>query len=55
MVNQHTVTMTFVNSYLEQLLHSQNNMFSKHREDVFFYIVNVKVVVLVETVDLVLD
>ena len=29
--------------------------FSKHREDVFFYIVNVKVVVLVETVDLVLD
>ena len=26
MVNQHTVTMTFVYSYLEQLLHSQNNL-----------------------------
>ena len=24
--NQHTVTMTFVYSYLEQLLHSQNNL-----------------------------
>ena len=26
LVNQHTVTMTFVYSYLEQLLHSQNNL-----------------------------
>ena len=26
LVNQHTVTMTFVNSYLDQLLHSQNNL-----------------------------
>ena len=26
LVNQHAVTMTFVYSYLEQLLHSQNNL-----------------------------
>ena len=29
LVNQHTVTVTFVNSYLEQLLHSQNNIVLK--------------------------
>ena len=29
LVNQLTVTMTFVNSYLEQLLHSQNNIVLK--------------------------